>query len=277
MLTYCEPEVAESPAAPSLKTGPSQADGLDLGPGRSDGTPRTAPSFPSGAPPSRAANPNSPQALQRAQMMNGYTPEDQGRFGETVLRQGQSGENVRALQQQLIDRGYNLGSKGADGKFGPRTAKALEKFQKDHPELPKQERGAATPDTVARLGQRARPTPADSVAAKAPSAAAEPTRRVYNFVGQAITASGQDLHIGPTISVGPRGQTVERDGVSVTPRRARPAREAEAEAEPAARRRSAQGSVEINLGPNDVLNASGNTVTVDGQTFNSLEPFIKRR
>jgi peptidoglycan hydrolase-like protein with peptidoglycan-binding domain len=47
------------------------------------------------------------------------------------LRRGSTGTDVSSLQQMLIDKGYNLGDTGADGKFGPRTAAAVRQFQTD--------------------------------------------------------------------------------------------------------------------------------------------------
>lgn len=55
-------------------------------------------------------------------------PEDPGR---ETLRKGDNGDAVRELQQLLIDRGYDLGKYGADGKYGAQTEKAVKQFQKD--------------------------------------------------------------------------------------------------------------------------------------------------
>jgi len=51
-----------------------------------------------------------------------------------VLKQGvgmkaQPSVRVRALQRTLIRHGYNVGHDRADGRFGPRTAKAVRRFQ----------------------------------------------------------------------------------------------------------------------------------------------------
>ncbi|MDO4385995.1 MAG: peptidoglycan-binding domain-containing protein [Clostridia bacterium] len=50
----------------------------------------------------------------------------------TILRRGMKGEDVRALQQLLIKRGYALSKYGADGEYGAETERAVRKFQTDH-------------------------------------------------------------------------------------------------------------------------------------------------
>lgn len=49
-----------------------------------------------------------------------------------TIRKGSSGEYVTLLQTKLIQLGYDLGSYGADGKFGNKTVEAVKQFQKDH-------------------------------------------------------------------------------------------------------------------------------------------------
>ena len=49
-----------------------------------------------------------------------------------LLKKGKKGEDVRMVQQALINLGYDLGKWGADGIFGSKTRKAVRKFQKDH-------------------------------------------------------------------------------------------------------------------------------------------------
>ena len=46
-----------------------------------------------------------------------------------TLRQGDSGPYVVQIQTALIDRGYHVGSNGADGKFGRNTRSAVVAFQ----------------------------------------------------------------------------------------------------------------------------------------------------
>lgn len=51
--------------------------------------------------------------------------------GKPTLRRGDSGPYVTLAQTELINRGYDLGSYGADGKFGARTEAAVKQFQQD--------------------------------------------------------------------------------------------------------------------------------------------------
>lgn len=48
-----------------------------------------------------------------------------------VLTKGDEGPAVKALQENLIKLGYDLGTYGADGDFGSTTQKVVKKFQKD--------------------------------------------------------------------------------------------------------------------------------------------------
>ena len=50
----------------------------------------------------------------------------------STLNKGMRGEDVRALQNALIDAGYSVGPAGADGKFGNDTFRAVASFQEDH-------------------------------------------------------------------------------------------------------------------------------------------------
>lgn len=49
-----------------------------------------------------------------------------------VLSIGDTGENVKKLQEQLVKLGYNVGSKGPDGDFGSKTYAAVIDFQRKH-------------------------------------------------------------------------------------------------------------------------------------------------
>ena len=48
-----------------------------------------------------------------------------------VMRKNSSGPEVTDLQRRLKLLGYDLGSTGVDGIFGPRTADAVKEFQQD--------------------------------------------------------------------------------------------------------------------------------------------------
>ncbi len=60
---------------------------------------------------------------------------------------GSSGDSVRALQQALIDQGFNLGT--ADGRFGAKTAEAVRQFQSRNGLTAD---GKVGPMTAAKLG-----------------------------------------------------------------------------------------------------------------------------
>ena len=50
-------------------------------------------------------------------------------LGNRLLKNGMSGDDVKALQELLIQLGYDLSKYGADGKFGSETEKAVKAFQ----------------------------------------------------------------------------------------------------------------------------------------------------
>ena len=64
------------------------------------------------------------------------------------LRQGSSGELVRAVQQRLLSYGYVIAG-GADGVFGPATTRVLERFQEQNGLNPT---GVVTEATARHLG-----------------------------------------------------------------------------------------------------------------------------
>ena len=74
------------------------------------------------------------------------------------LRRGSKGSDVSSLQQMLIDKGYDLGDTGADGKFGPRTAAAVRQFQTDFGLQVDGIAGDQTMSTLNRAQGGARPT-----------------------------------------------------------------------------------------------------------------------
>ncbi len=68
------------------------------------------------------------------------------------LAQGATGEPVRKVQQALVDLGFDLGPKGADSSFGPRTAAAVRAF-KAREALGFEQFGDVGPGTMSRLDQ----------------------------------------------------------------------------------------------------------------------------
>ncbi len=74
--------------------------------------------------------------------------------GDRSLRNGANGEGVRQVQQALLDLGYNLPVKGADGSFGAETERAVRRFQIDAG-LPVD--GAIGKDTLQALDRLAPP------------------------------------------------------------------------------------------------------------------------
>lgn len=53
-------------------------------------------------------------------------------LGSRTLRKGNEGEDVKELQENLIQLGYDLGTSGTDGIFGAKTEKAVKEFQKKY-------------------------------------------------------------------------------------------------------------------------------------------------
>lgn len=59
-------------------------------------------------------------------------PEREYDLGERIIKYGCEGDDVKELQNYLIQLGYSCGNYGADGEFGDSTEQAVEKFQKEH-------------------------------------------------------------------------------------------------------------------------------------------------
>lgn len=63
---------------------------------------------------------------------NGPAPGPGQAEDRPTLRKGDSGSYVQTMQMMLIDRGYSVGGKGADGIFGEKTLAAVKEFQRDN-------------------------------------------------------------------------------------------------------------------------------------------------
>jgi peptidoglycan hydrolase-like protein with peptidoglycan-binding domain len=90
---------------------------------------------------SKDADAKKPAAPQKRQ----WAP---GTFGKGSGMSGTGDVQVAALQKKLQSAGYDLGSTGVDGKYGPRTAEAVKKFQKDVGLTPD---GVAGPQTLPKI------------------------------------------------------------------------------------------------------------------------------
>lgn len=80
--------------------------------------------------------------------------ETEGEFIATrPLKKGCKGDDVKQLQQRLIDRGFSVGNSGTDGSFGKATREAVIAFQKaTWPNLPSEWDGVAGRKTLTKIG-----------------------------------------------------------------------------------------------------------------------------
>lgn len=76
----------------------------------------------------------------------------------TVLKYGCRGENVKTLQQKLLDCGYELPRKGVDGFFGPETKSAVMSLQKDNGLSVDGVAGPKTMQALENCGSSTKPT-----------------------------------------------------------------------------------------------------------------------
>ena len=70
-------------------------------------------------------------AISSGDKYEGTVEEKPKVFGTDLLKRGDEGEAVKLMQTYLEQLGYDLGSAGIDGDFGPKTETALRAFQKD--------------------------------------------------------------------------------------------------------------------------------------------------
>lgn len=94
------------------------------------------------------------------------------------LSNGSRGDDVKKLQQSLIDAGYDLGSYGADGIYGNATAAAVKKYQQDNG---LKVDGIAGNQTLGALySVKAPTTETNSPTTTTPTAPATPTQYTYD-------------------------------------------------------------------------------------------------
>src|SRR3954468_17331266 len=120
-----------------------------------------------------------------------------GAGSSSLLREGvgmtaKPSVRVRALQRALLGRGYGVGRSGADGRFGPRTARAVRRFQAARHLRPD---GIVGPRTRAAM-RRSAPTTAAKAPARPDHAATDAARpasnRTVSTVRSAPRASSSD-------------------------------------------------------------------------------------
>src|SRR3954465_14241615 len=113
-------------------------------------------------------------------------------LGEGVGMTAKPSVRVRALQRGLLRRGYGVGRSGADGRFGPRTARAVRRFQAARHLRPD---GIVGPRTRAAM-RRSAPTTAATAPARPDHAATDAARpasnRTVSTVRSAPRASSGD-------------------------------------------------------------------------------------
>ena len=106
----------------------------------------------------------------------------------TLLKKGMKGAEVKKLQQELTNKGYN--TKGVDGIFGSNTESAVKKFQKAKK---LQADGIVGPATWKALGSTtaAKPKPASNTAAKpAVKPAAKPANSTTSAYSSKLLKKG---------------------------------------------------------------------------------------
>jgi hypothetical protein len=72
------------------------------------------------------------QAQSPRQTFGGSSSSSSNNNSSNLLKCGDSGNGVKALQEKLIALGYSCGGAGADGDYGSGTSNAVRKFQRDN-------------------------------------------------------------------------------------------------------------------------------------------------
>jgi peptidoglycan hydrolase-like protein with peptidoglycan-binding domain len=212
-----------TPAPGGARPAPGTTGGMPAAPTPAPGGARPTPRAPGGLPAAPAQSGARPSSRIPGQEVSGADAVRSGARGNQAfvsslsgpgvtgsnLRRGSSGSDVSSMQQMLIDRGYDVGGTGADGKFGPKTAAAVKQFQQDFGLQADGIAGDQTMSALNRLG-------AKPAAAPAPSGGL-PTRPGQDRSGPPVTLPtrpGQDRS-GPPVTLPTRpGQ--DRSGPPVT-------------------------------------------------------------
>ena len=128
------------------------------------------------------------------------------RFGSRPLHHSLSaplvGDDVRALQERLLEIGYNAGR--ADGIYGPDTARAVAQFQREVGLVPDANCG---PHTLAALGRLGR---------KVVGGSPQRLRETEKFRQSGPNLVGKTIVVDPGHGGGDTGVTAEHDGNTVT-------------------------------------------------------------
>ncbi|MBI1949262.1 MAG: peptidoglycan-binding protein [Deltaproteobacteria bacterium] len=116
--------------------------------------------------PDQQADPN---AVRRAEPRRGLSSE------QDALRRGARGDEVKELQRSLNERGARLAE---DGKFGPKTERALKDFQRDNGLEQDGVRGKKTTEALKAKPQRRVDSPNEPRGGQRPSGATRPEEPV---------------------------------------------------------------------------------------------------
>lgn len=108
----------------------------------------------------------------------------------TMLQNGSRGDEVKKLQQSLVDAGYNVGSAGVDGIYGSATAAAVKKYQQDNG---LDVDGIAGDQTLGSLYKPKQSEPANTPTGNATPEAAAPDYSKYQYDPGANEAYQQAL------------------------------------------------------------------------------------
>src|SRR3954454_9372441 len=141
-----------------------------------------------------------------------------GAGSSSLLREGvgmtaKPSVRVRALQRALLGRGYGVGRSGADGRFGPRTARAVRRFQAARHLRPD---AIVGPRTRAAMRRRAPTTaakaparPAHATTATNPARAAPHPTRAQSGTGGTGGARWASNRTVATVRSAPRASAVD--------------------------------------------------------------------